>query len=59
MSDLRMIHRQKTPSPSPSPYIKEFPKLEGGPLQRDFRLTMFGYTIEAINMLVVPMVKDK
>lgn len=59
MSDLRMLHRQKTPSPSPSPHIKEFPKLEGGPLQRDLRLTMFGYTTEAIHLLVIPMIKDK
>ena len=32
---------------------------EGGVIEEDRRLPMFGWTVEALNMLVLPMVKDK
>lgn len=31
----------------------------GGFLEKDRRLALYGYTVEAINLLVLPMVKDK
>ncbi|XP_029649401.1 glutamate synthase [NADH], amyloplastic [Octopus sinensis] len=58
MAELRKLHQPKTPSLCTSHKIKGTVTVEGGPLQHDLRLTMFGYTTEAINMLVLPMVKD-
>ncbi|CAI9738925.1 glutamate synthase [NADPH] [Octopus vulgaris] len=59
MAELRKLHQPKTPSLCTSHKIEGTATVEGGPLQHDLRLTMFGYTTEAINMLVLPMVKDK
>ncbi|GAB1607751.1 glutamate synthase [NADH], amyloplastic-like [Argonauta hians] len=59
MAVLRKLYHTDIPHPHSSHMIEGDPTMEGGPLQDDLRLTMYGYTTEAINMLVLPMVKDQ
>ena len=41
------------------PEVKVSPVPHGGCVEEDLRLAMYGYTIEALNLLILPMVLEK
>ncbi|XP_021344311.1 glutamate synthase 1 [NADH], chloroplastic-like, partial [Mizuhopecten yessoensis] len=57
---LSELHRAHVPNGDVKqlrPEVEEYS--QGGFLEKDRRLSLYGYTVEAINLLVLPMVKDK
>ena len=56
MNDLRLHHDRRLMRKAS---IERIDNPHGGTLEEDRRLPMFGWTIEALNMLVLPMVKDQ
>ena len=56
MAELRQHH---DPSKRRKRSIERMHAQYGSCLEEDRRLPMFGWTIEALNMLVLPMIRDK
>ena len=58
MAELRQHHDRRQMKREKSIDKIELP-IHSGCLEEDRRLPMFGWTVEGLNMLVLPMIRDK
>ena len=56
MPELRVKHNRRLMRKAS---IERIENPHGGTLEEDRRLPMFGWTVEALNMLVLPMIRDQ
>lgn len=56
MKELRHVHDE---SKVEKYEIERFKSQHGGWLEEDPRLSLHGFSVEIINLLILPMVKDK